>query len=156
MLRLWLWDTQQAKPLPSSRACTAEQHVRLHEPIIPAANPQTVSNIPLMARFFITGSSDGLGSLTAKRLVAQGHQVVLHARNPERARDASAACPGAEAVLVADLSSIDETRTLAAAAGWAPMTPSSTTRGSSAARIGCPENQGCRRSSPSTHSPPTC
>jgi NAD(P)-dependent dehydrogenase (short-subunit alcohol dehydrogenase family) len=69
-----------------------------------------------MARFFITGSSDGLGSLTAKRLVAQGHQVILHARNAQRARDAFAACPGAEAVLVADLSSIDETRALAAAA----------------------------------------
>ncbi|AEO61244.1 hypothetical protein MYCTH_2311238 [Thermothelomyces thermophilus ATCC 42464] len=69
-----------------------------------------------MGRFFITGSSDGLGSLTARRLVAKGHQVVLHARNAERARDASAACPGAEAVLVADLTSIDETKELAAAA----------------------------------------
>ncbi|AEO64835.1 uncharacterized protein THITE_2048539 [Thermothielavioides terrestris NRRL 8126] len=69
-----------------------------------------------MARFFITGSSDGLGSLTAKRLIAQGHQVVLHARNADRARDASAACPGAEAVLVGDLSSIDETKALAAEA----------------------------------------
>ncbi|KAK4234125.1 hypothetical protein C8A03DRAFT_38110 [Achaetomium macrosporum] len=69
-----------------------------------------------MARFFITGSSDGLGSLTAKRLVAQGHSVILHARNAERARAAAAACPGAEAVLVADLSSIDETKALAAEA----------------------------------------
>lgn len=69
-----------------------------------------------MARFFITGSSDGLGSLAAQRLIAQGHQVVLHARNAERARHAAAACPGAEAVLVADLSSIDETKALAAEA----------------------------------------
>ena len=69
-----------------------------------------------MARFFITGSSDGLGSLTAKHLLAQGHQVVLHARNAERARDASAHCPGAEAVLIADLSSVDETMSLAAEA----------------------------------------
>ncbi|KAL2257680.1 hypothetical protein VTK26DRAFT_9314 [Humicola hyalothermophila] len=67
-----------------------------------------------MGRFFITGSSDGLGSLTAKRLIAQGHQVVLHARNSERAQDAAAACPGADAVLVGDLSSIDETKALAA------------------------------------------
>ncbi|KAL1841751.1 hypothetical protein VTJ49DRAFT_6665 [Mycothermus thermophilus] len=66
-----------------------------------------------MARFFITGSSDGLGSLTAQRLVAQGHQVVLHARNPERARDAASACPGAKTVLVADLSSLDEIKRLA-------------------------------------------
>ncbi|KAK4118618.1 NAD(P)-binding protein [Parathielavia appendiculata] len=69
-----------------------------------------------MARFFITGSSDGLGLLTAKRLIAQGHQVVLHARNADRARDTSAACPGAETVLVADLSSIDEIKALAAEA----------------------------------------
>ncbi|KAK3311702.1 uncharacterized protein B0T15DRAFT_83284 [Chaetomium strumarium] len=69
-----------------------------------------------MARFFITGSSDGLGSLTAKRLTSQGHTVILHARNAERARAAAAACPGAETVLVADLSSIDETKRLAAEA----------------------------------------
>jgi NAD(P)-dependent dehydrogenase (short-subunit alcohol dehydrogenase family) len=69
-----------------------------------------------MARFFITGSSDGLGSLTAKRLISQGHTVILHARNADRARAAAAACPGAEAVLVADLSSIDETKRLAAEA----------------------------------------
>ncbi|KAJ9137893.1 Short-chain dehydrogenase [Pleurostoma richardsiae] len=69
-----------------------------------------------MGRFFITGSSDGLGSLTAKRLVAQGHKVVLHARSEQRAADAAAACPGAEAVLVADLSSINETKKLAAEA----------------------------------------
>ncbi|KAL2173934.1 uncharacterized protein P884DRAFT_280611 [Thermothelomyces heterothallicus CBS 202.75] len=50
-----------------------------------------------MGRFFITGSSDGLGSLTAGRLIGKGHQVVLHARNGERACDASAACPVAEA-----------------------------------------------------------
>ncbi|KAL2121682.1 hypothetical protein VTJ04DRAFT_2137 [Mycothermus thermophilus] len=65
------------------------------------------------SRFFITGSSDGLGSLTAQRLVSQGYQVVLHARNPERARDAAAACPGADAVLVADLRNIDEIKRLA-------------------------------------------
>lgn len=67
-----------------------------------------------MARIFITGSSDGLGSLTAQRLIKQGHSVVLHARNAQRAADAEAACPGSEAVLVADLTSIDETKKLAA------------------------------------------
>jgi NAD(P)-dependent dehydrogenase (short-subunit alcohol dehydrogenase family) len=69
-----------------------------------------------MARFFITGSSDGLGSLTAQRLIKQGHSVVLHARSPQRAADAQKACPGADAVLVADLTSIDETKALAAEA----------------------------------------
>lgn len=69
-----------------------------------------------MARIFITGSSDGLGSLTAKRLISQGHQVVLHARNAQRAADAQRACPGSEACLVGDLSSLDETKRLASEA----------------------------------------
>jgi len=66
-----------------------------------------------MARIFITGSSDGLGQLAAKMLVDQGHQVVLHARNPERGRQAMANVPGAEAVLTAELSSMRETVKLA-------------------------------------------
>lgn len=69
-----------------------------------------------MARIFITGSSDGLGSLTAKRLISQGHQVILHARNPQRAADAQHLCPGSEACLVGDLASLSETKALAAAA----------------------------------------
>jgi NAD(P)-dependent dehydrogenase (short-subunit alcohol dehydrogenase family) len=66
-----------------------------------------------MARIFITGSSDGLGSLAAKLLADQGHKVVLHARNAERARRALEKVPDAEKVLVADLSSIEETKRLA-------------------------------------------
>ncbi|PSN73811.1 NAD(P)-binding protein [Corynespora cassiicola Philippines] len=66
-----------------------------------------------MARILITGSSDGLGSIVAKRLIANGHTVVLHARNAQRAQDATAACPGAETVVTGDLSSIAETKALA-------------------------------------------
>jgi NAD(P)-dependent dehydrogenase (short-subunit alcohol dehydrogenase family) len=51
--------------------------------------------------------------MLARELVAQGHEVVLHARNRARARDALAAVPGAAAALVGDLASIDETRDLA-------------------------------------------
>ena len=57
-----------------------------------------------MARVFVTGSSDGLGKMAAQLLVEQGHRVVLHARNEQRARDAHTAVPQAEAVLIADLS----------------------------------------------------
>ena len=67
-----------------------------------------------MARIFITGSADGLGQLAAKDLVKQGHQVVLHARNEERAKEALANVPGAETALAADLSNIAETKQLAA------------------------------------------
>lgn len=66
-----------------------------------------------MARIFITGSADGLGALSAKALIAQGHFVVLHARNTERKRDALKINPEAEAVLSGDLSSIEETKNLA-------------------------------------------
>jgi NAD(P)-dependent dehydrogenase (short-subunit alcohol dehydrogenase family) len=66
-----------------------------------------------MARIFITGSADGLGQMTAKILVKQGHRVVLHARNAERGRQALDKVPGAEKVLTADLSSIEETKRLA-------------------------------------------
>ena len=66
-----------------------------------------------MARIFITGSADGLGQMSANLLITQGHQVVLHARNEARARDASKKNSGAEAVLTGDLSSIDETKNLA-------------------------------------------
>ncbi len=66
-----------------------------------------------MARVFITGSSDGLGQMAAGLLIEQGHRVVLHARNEQRARDAVSSLPGAETVLVADLSSMQQTKNLA-------------------------------------------
>jgi len=66
-----------------------------------------------MACIFITGSSDGIGQLTARALIARGHQVTLHARNPKRAEVAMAGAPGAEGVLIADLSSIPQTKQLA-------------------------------------------
>ena len=66
-----------------------------------------------MSRIFITGAADGLGQMAAKLLVADGHHVVLHARNTTRAKQALAAVPGAETALAADLSSIEETKALA-------------------------------------------
>ena len=66
-----------------------------------------------MASILITGSSDGLGQMAAQRLVASGHDVVLHARNSDRARDAMAAVPGAREVLIGDFSSIAEVRSTA-------------------------------------------
>lgn len=66
-----------------------------------------------MKRIFITGSADGLGQLAAKALIEQGHTVVLHARNPDRARDALKKNPAAVAVVTGDLSSIEETKDVA-------------------------------------------
>ncbi|KAI1850998.1 hypothetical protein JX266_003663 [Neoarthrinium moseri] len=66
-----------------------------------------------MSRIFITGSSDGLGLLSAQALASRGHQVFLHARNPKRADDARSACPQATGCFIGDLSSTEETRSLA-------------------------------------------
>jgi NAD(P)-dependent dehydrogenase (short-subunit alcohol dehydrogenase family) len=66
-----------------------------------------------MARVFITGSSDGLGRMAAQLLIEQGHQAVLHARNQQRGEQAMAAAPGAETVVIGDLSSIAQTRGVA-------------------------------------------
>jgi NAD(P)-dependent dehydrogenase (short-subunit alcohol dehydrogenase family) len=66
-----------------------------------------------MARVFITGSSDGLGLMAAKLLLEQGHSVVLQARNEARAQHARTAAPGAEAVVIGDLSSIAQMRGVA-------------------------------------------
>ena len=69
-----------------------------------------------MGRVFITGSSDGLGRNAARLLVEQGHEVMLHARDRSRARDAEAAVPGARGALVGDFASLREVRDLAEAA----------------------------------------
>jgi NAD(P)-dependent dehydrogenase (short-subunit alcohol dehydrogenase family) len=66
-----------------------------------------------MSKVLITGSSDGLGLMAARRLLAAGHEVILHARNQGRARDARSAAPNAHGVVVGDLASIAETRGLA-------------------------------------------
>ena len=69
-----------------------------------------------MARVFITGSSDGLGLMAAQLLVEQGHRVVLHARNEQRAEQTRQRLPAAETILIADLANLREQRSLAAQA----------------------------------------
>ena len=69
-----------------------------------------------MARIFISGSTTGLGLMAGQLLVEQGHQVVLHARDGTRAKDAGRALPQAEAVVVGDLETIAGAREVAAQA----------------------------------------
>jgi NAD(P)-dependent dehydrogenase (short-subunit alcohol dehydrogenase family) len=66
-----------------------------------------------MARILITGSTDGLGLMAARLLLADGHDVTLHARNPERAVRARSALPAAQNVVIGDLSSISATKHVA-------------------------------------------
>ncbi|WP_295125144.1 SDR family NAD(P)-dependent oxidoreductase [uncultured Chitinophaga sp.] len=67
-----------------------------------------------MARIFITGSAAGLGQFTGQSLISKGHEVVLHARNEARGKEALNATPGAKAVLLADLCEPEATKRLAA------------------------------------------
>lgn len=69
-----------------------------------------------MARIFITGSADGLGLLAAKELIRLKHDVVLHVRNEERAKQILQKAPGAAGVLIADLLDMEATKALAAKA----------------------------------------
>jgi NAD(P)-dependent dehydrogenase (short-subunit alcohol dehydrogenase family) len=66
-----------------------------------------------MARVLVTGSTQGIGLATAGRLLDDGHEVVLHARDDERAVDVRRAEPRARTVLVGELSVIAEVRDLA-------------------------------------------
>lgn len=61
----------------------------------------------------ITGSTAGIGQLTAKTLIAKGYRVVVHARNKKRAEDAERDLPGAEAIITGDLSDLDEVKKMA-------------------------------------------
>src|SRR3954452_8037723 len=65
-----------------------------------------------MARVFVTGSSTGLGLLSAPWLEERGHRVTLHARSPERTAELREALPRAPLV-VGDLSRIDGVREVA-------------------------------------------
>jgi NAD(P)-dependent dehydrogenase (short-subunit alcohol dehydrogenase family) len=66
-----------------------------------------------MARIVITGSTDGLGRAAARALIDEGHEVVLHARSRERASAIDDLAPRAGGVVVGDLSSAVETRSVA-------------------------------------------
>jgi NAD(P)-dependent dehydrogenase (short-subunit alcohol dehydrogenase family) len=67
-----------------------------------------------MSRIFISGSSTGLGLMTAELLSSQGHKVVIHARNANRAEDAARSLPGAEAIVIGDLETMAGATSVAA------------------------------------------
>ena len=66
-----------------------------------------------MARVLVTGSTDGLGLMSARLLADAGHAVTLHARNRRRAAHAREQLPAAEHVVVGDLAGIDGMRQVA-------------------------------------------
>lgn len=52
----------------------------------------------------VTGATDGLGLLTAKKLAAVGHHMLLHGRRPEKLSKAAQEVGGSNELHVADLS----------------------------------------------------
>jgi NAD(P)-dependent dehydrogenase (short-subunit alcohol dehydrogenase family) len=66
-----------------------------------------------LAKVFITGSSTGLGLMTGRLLVEQGHQVVLHGRNAVRSEGARRQLRQALEVVTGDLSTVRGARDVA-------------------------------------------
>jgi NAD(P)-dependent dehydrogenase (short-subunit alcohol dehydrogenase family) len=91
-----------------------------------------------MPRVFVTGSADGLGKMAAGLLIEQGHKVVLHARSAARADETRKMVAGAEDIVVGDLSSIAETKSVADQVNKLGLSmPSSTTPGSATESRSC-------------------
>lgn len=75
-----------------------------------------------MSRILVTGSTDGLGRLAAETLLAGGYDVVVHARNGERAAHLRPLVARGAAVVVGDFADRDAVRRVAAELdGGAPL-----------------------------------
>ncbi|MDO6485181.1 SDR family NAD(P)-dependent oxidoreductase [Shimia thalassica] len=61
----------------------------------------------------ITGSTDGIGLLTAKTLAAQGHTILLHGRSQTKLEAAKDEIGGTTEAYIADLSKISDVENLA-------------------------------------------
>lgn len=66
-----------------------------------------------MARVLITGSTDGLGRAAAAALLSDGHEVVVHARSPQRLAAVADLVDRGAGSVVGDLADLDEVRDLA-------------------------------------------
>jgi NAD(P)-dependent dehydrogenase (short-subunit alcohol dehydrogenase family) len=65
-----------------------------------------------MTTILVTGATDGLGRELARRLSNDGHDVLVHGRDPQRV-EAAAADVGAAATFLADFSRLADVRALA-------------------------------------------
>lgn len=68
-------------------------------------------------RYWLVGASEGLGLALARALAAEGAQVVLSARSPDRLAEAAAAIPGGAEVVAMDVGDSASVATAAAQMG---------------------------------------
>jgi NAD(P)-dependent dehydrogenase (short-subunit alcohol dehydrogenase family) len=66
-----------------------------------------------VSRVFVTGSADGLGRLTAQSLLRAGHEVIVHARNRDRAGTLDALLARGADLVIGDFADRDEVRRVA-------------------------------------------
>jgi NAD(P)-dependent dehydrogenase (short-subunit alcohol dehydrogenase family) len=66
-----------------------------------------------MPRIFVTGSADGLGRATARTLLEDGHDVVVHTRSQERLAAVGELLDRGAVPVVGDLADLDRTREVA-------------------------------------------
>src|SRR6516165_1942892 len=66
-----------------------------------------------MTRVLVTGSTTGLGWSSARQLIEDGHEVVLHARNAARLDSVADLAARAAGVVIGDLANADETHGIA-------------------------------------------
>ena len=83
----------------------AEEMRYIEAHVTPTAGPKK--------RILITGSTAGLGELTAYYLAKRGHTVVAHARNEARAADVRRDIPEIKDVVIGDLEDLSQTKKLA-------------------------------------------
>ncbi|MFK0046203.1 SDR family NAD(P)-dependent oxidoreductase [Streptomyces sp. NPDC090741] len=67
-----------------------------------------------MSRILVTGSTEGLGRAAAESLLLEGHDVVLHARNRQRAEDVRELVDRGADLVVGDFTERDAVRRIAA------------------------------------------
>ncbi|MFI6493327.1 SDR family NAD(P)-dependent oxidoreductase [Streptomyces sp. NPDC050564] len=67
-----------------------------------------------MSRILVTGSADGLGRAAADALLSAGHDVVVHARNQERAAGLDSLLDRGADIIVGDFTERDAVRRVAA------------------------------------------
>jgi NAD(P)-dependent dehydrogenase (short-subunit alcohol dehydrogenase family) len=66
-----------------------------------------------MARVLITGSADGLGQAAAEDLIADGHEVIVHAGSAERLAAVEPIIGRGAWAVVGDLSDVQQIRSVA-------------------------------------------